>query len=105
MRPVTISQTGVGTTAAVPLLTHGRSEVSLQVAVTGTVTYTVQQTLDNPYDPSITPAWFDHPDVNLVSQLVQRQGNYAFVPAAVRVNVTAGTGTARLTVLQPGITP
>lgn len=105
MRQVVVSQTGVGTTAVVPLLTHGRAEVSLQVAVTGTVNWTLQQTLDNPYDASITPAWFDSSDANMVAQTVQRQSNYAFVPAAVRLVVNSGTGTARLTILQPGITP
>jgi hypothetical protein len=104
MRRIILSQTGTGTTQAGPLDIHGRPEISLQVAVTGSVTYTVQQTLDNVFDPAITPVWFDHPDTNLVAQTVNRQGNYAYVPAAVRLNVTAGAGTARLTVIQAGIT-
>lgn len=104
MRQIVLSQTGAGTTAVAPLDIHGRPEISLQVAVTGTVNYTVQQTLDNPFDSSITPAWFDHPDTNLVAQTVNRQGNYAFVPAAVRLVVNSGSGTARLTIIQSGIT-
>lgn len=102
MRQIVRSQTGVGTTAPAPLDIHGRPDISLQVVVTGTVNYTVQQTLDNVFDTAITPTWFDHPDTNLVAQTVNRQGNYAYVPAAVRLVVASGSGTARLTILQSG---
>ena len=102
MRQIVLSQTGAGTTATAPLDIHGRPDISLQVAVTGTVNYTVQQTLDNVFDPAITPVWFDHPDTNLVAQTVNRQGNYAYVPSAVRLVVNSGTGTARLTIIQSG---
>jgi hypothetical protein len=104
MRQIVLTQTGTGQTPAAPLDIHGRPEISLQVSVIGSVTYTVQQTLDNVFDASITPTWFDHPDSALVAQTTSKQGNYAFVPAAVRLNVTSGTGTARLTVVQSGIT-
>jgi hypothetical protein len=104
MRQIVLSQTGAGTTQPAPLDIHGRPEISLQVTVTGTVNYTVQQTLDNVFDTAITPVWFDHPDANLVAQTVNRQGNYAYVPAAVRVVVNSGSGTARLTIVQAGIT-
>jgi hypothetical protein len=80
----------------------GDPTVSIQVTVSGTVTWTVQQTLDNVNDTSITPTWFSHPDTNLVSQTGSRQGNYAYVPAAVRLNVSAGDGTATMTVIQSG---
>lgn len=81
---------------------HGRPEISLQVVVTGTATYSVQQTLDNIFDTSITPTWFDHPDPNLVGATSNKQGNYAYVPFAIRLRQTAGSGSARLTILQAG---
>lgn len=93
---------GAKQSVALPLDIHGRPEISLQVSVTGTVNWTVQQTLDNPFDSSITPDWFDHPDTNMVAQTVKRQGNYAYIPAAVRLVLTSGTGTVRLTVVQAG---
>jgi hypothetical protein len=102
MRQIVLSQTGAGTTATAPLDIHGRPDISLQVAVTGTVNYTVQQTLDNVFDTAITPVWFNHPDPNLVAQTVNRQGNYAYVPSAVRLVVNSGSGTARLTIIQSG---
>jgi len=101
MRQIVLTQTGAGTTAAAPLDIHGRPDISLQVVVTGTVNYTVQQTLDNPQTVA-SPTWFPHPDVNLVAQTVNRQGNYAYVPAAVRLVVTSGSGSATLTIIQSG---
>lgn len=102
MRQIVLSQTGAGTSATAPLDIHGRPDVSLQVKVTGTVNYTVQQTLDNVFDSTITPTWFDHPDSNLVAATANKQGNYAFVPSGVRVVVNSGTGTAQLTIVQSG---
>ena len=102
MRQIVLTQTGAGTSATAPLDIHGRPDVSLQVAVTGTVNYTVEQTLDNVFDKALTPAWFNHPDPNMVAQTVNRQGNYAYVPSAVRLVVNSGSGTARLTIVQSG---
>lgn len=102
MHQIVISQTGAGNTPAAPLDIHGRPDISLQVVVNGTVNYTVQQTLDDVFDTSVTPTWFSHPDTNLVAQTVNRQGNYAYVPSAVRLVVNSGTGTARLTIIQSG---
>jgi hypothetical protein len=90
-----------GVTAPLPLDIHGRPDVSLQVVVSGTVTWTVQQTLDNPFTVNM-PTYLDHPDANMVSQTVNRQGNYAYVPAAVRLRITSGTGRATLTIIQSG---
>ena len=101
MRQIVLTQTGAGNTATAPLDIHGRPDISLQVVVTGTVSYTVQQTLDNPQTVT-SPTWFDHPDTNLVAQTVNRQGNYAYVPAAVRLVVNSGSGTARFTIIQSG---
>lgn len=90
-----------GVTAPIILDIHGRPDVSLQVVVSGTVLWTLQQTLDNLWDIP-NPTWFNHPDANMVAQAVNRQGNYAYVPSAVRLQITAGTGTATLTVVQSG---
>lgn len=101
MRQIVVSQTGVGSTNAVPIDIHGRPEISLQVVVSGTVNYTVQQTLDNPFTTA-APTWFPHPDPNLVGAAANVQGNYGYVPAAVRLTVNSGTGTATLTIVQAG---
>ena len=81
---------------------HGRPESSLQLDVTGAATCTVHQTLDDLFDTSITPTWFDHPDTNLVGATTDVQGNYAYVPGAIRLRQTAGAGSAKLTIIQAG---
>ena len=107
MRPITLSTSdaSAGTKNSAPAVLdyYGRPEVSLQVVVTGTVNYTVQQTLDNVLDATITPTWFSHPDANLVAQTVNRQGNYAYIPTAVRLQQTSGSGSATLTIVQAGL--
>jgi len=101
MRQIIAAQTGAGSSSTIVLDRNGRPEISLQVVVSGTVNYTVQQTLDNPFS-TVSPTWFDHPDSNLVAATANKQGNYAYVPSAVKVVVNSGSGTATLTVIQSG---
>jgi hypothetical protein len=109
MRPIQVrvsdASGGAKNSAAAVLDYYGRPECSIQVVVTGSATYTVQQTLDNPLEAGVTPTWFDHPDTNLVAQTVNRQGNYAYIPVAVRVRQTAGSGSVALTIVQAGLHP
>lgn len=96
---------GFGATAPIPLDYQGRPEISLQVVTdttTGTPTWSVQQTLDD-IQNNLYPTWFDHPDVSMVSQTVNRQGNYAYLPTAVRLKITSSSGGATLTVIQSGL--
>ena len=102
MRQQTVSKTASGSSSSVILDHYGRPEISLQVVVSGTVNYTVQQTLDDPADAGAT--WFDHPDTNLVAATTNKQGNYAYIPRAVRIKVNSGAGSATLTVIQAGMT-
>lgn len=103
MRPITQSRTGVGTTAAVPM-DHYISpfNVGFGVVVSGGVTYTVQHTFDNVFDSAVTPTWFNHPVI--AAQTTNQDGNYAFPVTAIRLNVTAGAGTATITIVQAGLT-
>lgn len=109
MRPVSVTTSNASGSVinSNPLVLdyYGRPEVSLQVVVTGAATWTVQQTLDNPLTAGVTPTWFDHPDTNMVAQTVNRQGNYAYIPVAVRLQQTAGTGSVKLTAVQAGLHP
>ena len=109
MRPIQVSVSdasgGAKNSNAAVLDYYGQFGVALQIVVTGTANYTVQQTLDNPLEAGVTPTWFDHPDVNLVAQTVNRQGNYAYNPVALRVRLNSGTGSVVLTALQVGLHP
>ena len=109
MRPSTVSVSdasgGAKNSNPIVLDYYGQYGVSLQVVVTGTATWTVQQTLDNPLTAGATVTYFDHPDPNMVAQTVNRQGNYAYNPVALRIRQTAGTGSVRLTAVQVGLHP
>lgn len=109
MRPIRVTTTdasggAVNSNTAV-LDYYGITDVSLQVVVTGTANYTVQQTLDNPLNSSQTVTWFNHPDPNLVAVTASAQGNYAYIPVAVRLVQNSGSGSAILTIVQGGLHP
>jgi hypothetical protein len=103
MRPVTVSSSdasgGTVYSSTVPLDIFS-DEVALQAVVTGTATYTIEQTLSDPFGTAAL-TWFDHSDTNLVGATASKQGNYDFVPRAVRVKQTAGSGSVALTIVQP----
>ncbi len=100
MRPVTVSQTGTGATAAVPL-DHYLNPFSVGVGVVvGGNTVTVQGTYDNPF--ASTPAtWIDL--VGFVGLTSNTAAVLSVPVTAVRVNVTVGSGTTTVTFLQAGM--
>lgn len=104
MRPVTYNITGTGVSGVyAPDHYVSPFNVSLGVTVTGTATYTVQYTFDDVFDGSYVPdsgSWIDHP--SLTAQTATKDSNIAYPVRGVRLNVTAGTGTVRLTVIQAG---
>lgn len=98
MRRVVETVTGVGISPTIPM--DYRSQVfniGLGCVITGTATYSVQHTFDDIYNPAITPTWFTH--AFIAAATTNQDGNYAFPVAALRLNVTASTGTVTLTVL------
>ena len=105
MRPIVLSTTG-GTSSAVSPMNINTSpfNVGFGVTVSGTINYTVQHTFDNVWSPDFDPdtaVWFDHPTI--ASQSANKDGNYAFPVAAIRILGNSGGGTATLTILQAGI--
>jgi len=99
MRPVYKTQTGVGSSAWIPVdYIQAPFQIGFGVVVTGTVDYTIQHTFDDVFNPTVTPVAFDHPVV--AAQTTNQDGNYAFPIRAIRVTVNSGTGSAALTVLQ-----
>ena len=102
MRQQVVTLVGAGNSAPIPLNLYGSPSISLQVDITGTGPWGVEQTLDDPFTtPPANILWMPHPDSNMFNQTVDRQGNYAFVPAAVRL-INTGSGTVRLTIIQAG---
>jgi len=100
MKVQTVSQTGVGSSDALVMNTNiSPFNVGFGVVVTGTVTYSVQHTFDDPATGFTT--WFSHPTV--AAETANADGNYAFPVTGVKVLVTAGDGTATMNLIQAGI--
>ena len=100
MKVQTVSQTGVGSSDALVMNTNiSPFNVGFGVVVTGTVTYTVQHTFDDPAVGFTT--WFSHPTV--AAQTGNDDGNYAFPVTGIKVLVTSGDGTATMNLVQAGI--
>lgn len=101
MRPIVLSQTAAGSSAAGVLDTYiSPFNVGVGVVVSGTVDYTIQHTFQNVNDPTATIVWFSHP--TLVGLTANADGNYAFPVAAVKVLVNSGSGSATATFIQAG---
>ena len=99
MRPQIFSQTGVGTSAWIPLdYKQSPFNVGFGVVTNGTVTYDIEHTFDDVFDSTVTPTAFKHG--TLTAQTTNKDGNYAFPIRAIRINNTSGTGTTTLTILQ-----
>lgn len=106
MRPVTISVTGAGVSAPVPMDTYiSPFNVGIGCTVTGTATYTVQHTFDDVFAANYNPAtgnWFNHTD--LAGLAYSEDGNYAFPVRAIRLNLAGGsTGTVQMVLVEAGI--
>lgn len=101
MRRIVTSVTGVANGATIPVNNESISfGVGFGCVVSGTITYTVQHTFDDIYNPALTPTWFNHAFVN--GQTANMDGNYAYPVAAIRVISSAGSGTVTMTALFNG---
>ena len=105
MRPVTLTTTGVQASAACPLDIYiAPFQVTLDVILNGAATYTVEYTNDDVFVKGFNPAtanWIPHAD--LTAKAAAAQGTLISPVRAVRLNQTAGAGSAILRVIQAGI--
>ncbi len=100
MKVQIVSKTGVGSSSALVMNTNSTPfNVGFGVVVSGTVTYTVQHTFDDPATGFTT--WFSHPTI--AAKTDNQDGNYAFPVTGIKVLVTAGSGTATMNLVQAGI--
>lgn len=84
--------------------------VSIQLNATGTVTYTVETTLDDPNSasnpvPVASVVWFNSTDANVVNANADKQSSFANAPTFARVTITAGDGTVTGTFVQYSAVP
>jgi hypothetical protein len=100
MKVQIISKTGVGSSSALVMNTNCTPfNVGFGVVVSGTVTYSVQHTFDDPAIGFTT--WFSHPTI--AAKIDNQDGNYAFPVTGIKLLVTAGTGSATMNLVQAGI--
>lgn len=103
MRPVIYTVTGVGNSPVYAMdLYISPANVGLAVTVSGTITYTVQYTFDDVFAAGYNPAtgnWFNHPTLTGSSSA---NSNIAYPATGIRLNTSAGTGSATLTIIQAG---
>lgn len=102
---VTAGTNGVASTPWVYLDPWALPQVSIQCTASGTVSYTVQSTNDDPNSPTnpVVPSavtWINTNDTNGVNATGSIQTNYLFAPTFVRVLLNSGTGTVTTTVIQ-----
>lgn len=105
---VTVGTNGVASSRPINLDPYAPSPTSIQVTVSGTVNYTVQQTLDSVTGLGYTKVtWLPHPDVNLVAATANVQGNYAYIPQFCQVVLNSQTnpGFIKMTVIQSSAVP
>lgn len=99
MRPVTVSKTGVGQTAVVPVdYAAAYDATSAAAVVSGTVTFNIEHTYDNVLDSAVTPTWFAL--AADTGKTANHFREYLAPIRGIRANITAGTGSVTLTVLQ-----
>jgi hypothetical protein len=102
---LSIGTNGVASSPWVMFDSWASPAIALQVAVSGTANYTVQQSLDDPNDPTnpvaaASMAWVNSSDTNVVGVAATAQSNYAFAPRYARILLNSGSGTATATFIQ-----
>ena len=105
----TVGTNGVAASAWVNFDEYAMPQISIQCNVTGTVNYTIQQTLDTAsVDSGNTEAsfvWINSPDSNVVGATSSQQSNYAYMPKWARVLLNSGSGSVKATFIQSSVAP
>lgn len=107
MTPQVISLSAAGSTAWIPV-DYKQNPFNIDVAVvlsnTPNLTYKVEYTLDDVFNPAITPTAFSH--ATLVGLTANGQAPITSPVRAIRLTITAWTsGTATMTALQGAVNP
>lgn len=114
MQPITVSTTDAtaGTTYSRPVRmdSWANAQSVIQVDVTGTATFTVETSMDDPND-AVNPVavgsmvWLSAADTNLVAKSANAAGALTATPTFVRIKQTAGNGSTKMTIAQFGNAP
>ena len=100
---ITVGTNGVAGSRPIDMDQMGLGPISLQATASGTVNFTIQQSLDDPNRVGLSSiAWVNHPDSTLVTATGTVQGNYAYPPQVARLVLNSGSGSVTLTAIQSG---
>jgi hypothetical protein len=105
---VTVGTNGVADSRPISLDPWGFAPCALQVVVSGTVNYTVQQSMDNPNRPLGNGTvvglsgmtWSNSADTGVVGVATTAMSGFAYAPLFVKLVLNSGTGSAILTIVQ-----
>lgn len=109
MQPITVRTTdaSLGTTYSRPVRmdSFANAQAVLHVKVTGTATYTVETSMDDPDSPFSAVAvnsmvWIDAADSAVVAKSANAQGSLTVTPTFIRLKQTAGDGSCTMTIAQ-----
>ncbi|MPN03595.1 hypothetical protein SDC9_150826 [bioreactor metagenome] len=99
MRPIEVTLTATGTSQWIPVDFYKLPfQLTLGVDVTGTATASVEYTVNNVWDPNVTPVGHTVTGLNAVTNNTVASLN--FPVRAVRITAGPMAGTATLTILQ-----
>ena len=111
MQPITFSSSDASVAAVysrpVRMDSWANAQSVIQVKVTGTVTWTIQTSMDDPNSPTHPVAegsmvWSDALDANLVDETSNKSGIFNLTPIFVRIKQIDGSGSVTATISQFG---
>lgn len=103
MRASVVSTSGVSISAVLPVnLNVTPINIGLAIVVTGSATYNVEHTYDDPYSATAPVTWFTCPNL-AAAQTTTKDTFYSTPIRALRINQTAGAGSTATTVIQAGL--
>lgn len=107
---LTVGTNTIASSPWVRLDDYALPQVAVQCTPTGTVSYTLQQTLQDPNSPTnpVAPylvTWLNTADNGAVNATSALQTSYQYAPAFVKVTLNSGTGSVSTTITQLGVVP
>jgi len=107
---ITVGTNNVASSSWVRFDDYALSQTAIQATVSGTVTYSIQQTLQDPSSPTnpVNPysvAWLNTNDTAGVNASTTIQSSYQYSPTYAKVTITAGTGSVSTVFTQFGVAP
>jgi len=103
MRPIRFTITGTGT-QIVPLDWRASpTNIRISVSISATATYSVDATMDDPYNPAVAPTWNGGGITAPIASGSAAASTTITAPfTALRANVTASTGSVTFEIIQSG---